>query len=141
MRNWWAIFGKKSKTGNGWYHKWYDKLLTEDHAAKAVLRSIDYYAKTLKIPKTRMKDLGKEQTFFRRNHHRMNYADFLRRGLPIGSGPVEAACKSVVKNRMCRSGMRWSRNGGQKVLNLRVFAKADRWKSFWNNFTQLKRAA
>jgi hypothetical protein len=136
-----AIFGKKSKTGDGWYHKWYDKLRNEDHATKAVLRSMDYYAKTLKIPKTRLKDLEKEQTFFRRNHHRMNYADFLRRGLPIGSGPVEAACKSVVKNRMCRSGMRWSRKGGQKILNLRVFAKADRWEKFWSNFTQLKQAA
>lgn len=136
-----AIFGKKSKAGEEWYDKWYDKLLTEDNAAKTVLRSMEYYAKTLKIPKSRWKDLRKEQTFFRRNHHRMNYADFLRRGLPIGSGPVEAACKSVVKNRMCRSGMRWSRKGGQKILNLRVYAKSDRWESFWNNYTQLKQAA
>jgi hypothetical protein len=136
-----AIFGKKSKAGEEWYDKWYDNLLTEDNAAKAVLRSMEYYAKTLKVPRSRLKDLGKEQTFFRRNHHRMNYADFLRRGLPIGSGPVEAACKSVVKNRMGRSGMRWSRKGGQKILNLRVYAKADRWESFWNNYTQLKQAA
>lgn len=136
-----AIFGKKSKAGDEWYHKWYGKLQAEDHAAKAVLRSMNYYAKILKIPKTRLKDLEKEQTFFRRNEGRMNYADSIRRGLPIGSGPVEAACKSVVKNRMCRSGMRWSRNGGQKILNLRVYAKSDRWEKFWNNYIQLKQAA
>lgn len=136
-----AIFGKKSKAGNDWYHKWYDKLQTEDHAANAVLRSMNYYAKILKIPKTRLKDLKTEQTFFRRNGERMNYADFISRGLPIGSGPVEAACKSVVKSRMCRSGMRWSRKGGQKILNLRVYAKADRWEKFWNNYKQLKQAA
>jgi len=136
-----ALFGKKSKAGVEWYQKWYDKLQTEDHAAQAVLRSMDYYAKERKLPKTRLKDLEKERTFFRRNHHRMNYADFLRRGLPIGSGVVEAACKSVVKQRMCRSGMRWSRKGGQKILNLRVFAKSDRWESFWCNFIKLKHAA
>jgi hypothetical protein len=136
-----AIFGKRSTAGDKWYHKWYDKLLTEDYAAKAVLRSMEYYAKTLKLPKNRLKDLAKEQTFFRRNYQRMNYADFIRRGLPIGSGPVEAACKSVVKGRMCRSGMRWSRQGGQKILNLRVYAKANRWESFWNNYKQLKNAA
>lgn len=71
----------------------------------------------------------------------MTYADFRRRGLPIGSGPVEAACKSVVKTRMCRSGMRWSREGGQKILNLRVVVKSDRWDGFWKNYMTLKRAA
>ena len=102
---------------------------------------MNYYAKILKIPKTRLADLKIEQTFFRRNGERMNYAHFISQGLPIGSGPVEAACKSVVKSRMCRSGMRWSRKGGQKILNLRVYAKADRWEIFWNNYKQLKQAA
>jgi hypothetical protein len=41
------IVGKKSGAGEGWYDKWYDNLLTEDNAAKAVLRSMEYYAKTL----------------------------------------------------------------------------------------------
>jgi hypothetical protein len=136
-----ALFGKKSKAADEWYDKWYDKLLEEDNAANAILRSMDYYAQHLKIPKSRLKDLEKEQIFFQRNQHRMNYADFIRRGLPIGSGPVEAACKSVVKTRLCRSGMRWSRKGGQKILNLRVYVKADRWDSFWKNYKQLKCAA
>jgi len=52
-----AIFGKKSSAGDEWYHKWYDKLQTEDHAAKAVLRSMNYYARILRIPKTRLADL------------------------------------------------------------------------------------
>jgi len=136
-----ALFGKKSKAATAWYEKWYDKLLAEDDAPNGVLRSMEYYAKDLKIPKSRLKDLEKEQTFFQRNQHRMSYADFLRRGLPIGSGPVEAACKTVVKNRMCRSGMRWSREGGQKILTLRAYAKADRWDSFWKHYKELKRAA
>ena len=102
---------------------------------------MEYYSKNLRIPKSRLKSLEKEQTFFRRNQHRMTYADFIRRGLPIGSGPVEAACKSVVKTRMCRSGMRWSRPGGQKILNLRTYAKSERWESFWKHYYQLKHLA
>lgn len=136
-----ALFGKKSAAADDWYDKWYDKLLAEDDAATGVVRSIEYYATQQQIPQSRVNDLQQERTFFGRNQHRMTYADFRRRGLPIGSGPVEAACKSVVKTRMCRSGMRWSRDGGQKILNLRVLVKSDRWDSFWENYMTLKRAA
>lgn len=136
-----ALFGKKSAAADDWYNKWYDKLLVEDDAATGVVRSIEYYATQQPIPKSRGNDLQQERTFFGRNQHRMTYADFRRRGLPIGSGPVEAACKSVVKTRMCRSGMRWSREGGQKILNLRVLVKSDRWDGFWENYMALKRAA
>ena len=135
-----ALFGKKSAAAKDWYAKWHDKLLEEDDAALGGIRSMDYYAKKRTLPKRRLKDLKKEHTFFRRNHLRMTYADFLRRGVPIGSGPVEAAGKSVVKTRMCRSGMRWSRIGGQYILNLRAYAKAERWESFWKHYTHLKQA-
>ena len=73
----------------------------------------------------------------------MTYAAFRARGLPIGSGPVEAACKTLVNARLKRSGMRWTREGGQHVLNLRRHEKADRWDTFWNYYlsTRAKLAA
>jgi hypothetical protein len=98
-----------------------------------------YYSQNL--PKSRRNALETERTFFMRNKHRMSYADFLARGLPIGSGPVEAACKSIVKTRLCRSGMRWSRKGGQHILHLRCFVKSNRWDVFWKQYIQLKRSA
>ncbi len=64
----------------------------------------------------------------------MTYAAFRERGLPIGSGPVEAACKTLVKTRLCRSGMRWSRKGGQRILDLRTYVKSHRWDAFWNEY-------
>ena len=67
----------------------------------------------------------------------MTYADFRRRGLPIGSGVVEAACKSLVKARLCRSGMRWTRKGGQHILHLRAHIKSGRWDMFWEAYKQL----
>jgi hypothetical protein len=53
-----------------------------------------------------------------------------RRGFPIGGTPVEAACKSIFKTRLCRSGMRWSRLGGRHVLDLRCHAKSGLWNEF-----------
>ena len=85
--------------------------------------------------------LATERTFFRRNKHRMSYACFGQRGLPIGSGPVEAACKSIVKTRLCRSGMRWLRQGGQRILDFRCHVKSGLWKGFWDTYRQIRRLA
>lgn len=68
----------------------------------------------------------------------MRYAEFIARGLPIGSGPVESAAKTIVQARLKRSGMRWSRDGGQHVLDLRTLLKSERWAPMWST---LKKAA
>ncbi len=73
--------------------------------------------------------------YFKKHKKFMQYATYAKKGWPIGSGVIEAACKSVVKQRMCRSGQRWSIKGGQAILNLRSIAKSDRWDSFWNEFS------
>lgn len=134
-----ALFGKSSDFGTAWYNKYRKKLLEDNNGAESVLRSMIYYSQNL--PKSRRNALETERTFFMRNKDRMSYADFLDRGLPIGSGPVEAACKSIVKTRLCRSGMRWSRKGGQRILHLRCFVKSNRWDIFWKQYIQLKRSA
>ena len=70
-------------------------------------------------------------------------APYVRRGLsytaqqfkeakwPIGSGVVEAACKTVVSERLKQSGMRWSMRGGQAILTLRSLIQSDRWEGAW----------
>ena len=45
---------------------------------------------------------------------------------------MEAACKTVVGNRLKRAGMRWSRDGGQQILNLRTLVLSRRWDYFWS---------
>lgn len=136
-----ALFGKKSDDGTKWYDKYHEKLLNEDLAAHAILRSVDYYLEQNKLSKAERADALREQTFFQRNKHRMTYADFRRRGLPIGSGIVEAACKSIVKSRLCRSGMRWTRKGGQHILHLRAQIKSGRWDDFWDAYKTLRKTA
>jgi hypothetical protein len=136
-----ALFGKTSDSADAWYGKYRKKLLEDDDGAESVLHSMSYYSQNRKLPKSRMDELEQQKTFFRRNKDKMTYADFLARGLPIGSGLVEAACKSIVKTRLCRSGMRWSRQGGQYILHLRCFVKSNRWDVFWKQYIQLKRSA
>jgi hypothetical protein len=132
-----ALFGKGSEAGTAWYDKYRKKLLEEDLAARSILNSMDYYEQANGLSTSRRDALETQRTFFLRNQAKMTYADFRRRGLPIGSGPVEAACKTLVKARLCRSGMRWTHRGGQRILDLRTYVKSNRWEAFWDEYRQL----
>ena len=64
--------------------------------------------------------------YLRNNRDRIRYATSLRRGLPIGSGPTEGACKSVVTMRFKRSGQRWFESGLAPCLSLRALHLSER---------------
>ena len=135
-----ALFGEKSIRGRRWYEKYRERLRDETHGAQAAIRSLAYHAAKLRRGSDRHKTVRRVIRYCRRNLSKMAYANFRARGLPIGSGPVEAACKTVVAARLKRSGMRWSRIGGQYVLNLRVYVLSNRWEVFWKAYRQLHAA-
>jgi hypothetical protein len=60
-------------------------------------------------------ELEKELPYFRNQRWRLRYAQYRRANLPIGSGVVEAACKTLGTQRLNRSGMRWGMAGGQAI--------------------------
>ena len=136
-----AIFGKSSEYVKRWYLKWRDALKTDVTAPESIIRSIKGYLERSKLPKSRTDEVKKELTFFRRNKKLMHYSECISKGYPIGSGPVEAAAKTIVKQRMCRSGMRWGRPGAQYILTLRAQVKSGTWDAFWKNYVALRVAA
>jgi hypothetical protein len=68
---------------------------------------------------SRKKTLGTICGYLLGNACRMRYDEYLRKGYPIASGVIEGACRSYVKDRMERSGMRWTRSGAQAMLDVR----------------------
>lgn len=75
--------------------------------------------------------VAKVLAYFRSNRKRMRYADVAAQNLPIGSGVVEAACKTLVGQRLKLSGMRWGIEGGQAILNFRGWHQSDRFDAAW----------
>jgi hypothetical protein len=69
--------------------------------------------------------------YFETNRQRMDYPSYRARGLHIGSGVVEAACKCVVNTRCKRAGMRWTQTGAQAILSLRALLLNNRWDQHW----------
>lgn len=84
-----------------------------------------------------VKALQAAATYFTHNVARMNYSVCAAMAMPIGSGVTEAACKTLVKARLCSSGMPWTREGAQSVLTLRaLLLSSSRWTSLWKHFDQ-----
>jgi len=75
--------------------------------------------------------IHKAVAYFREHRHRMPYARLRSQNLPIGSGVVEAACKTLATERLKRSGMRWRQAGGQAILTLRSLCQSDRFERAW----------
>ena len=69
--------------------------------------------------------------YFRTMQDGMEYHACKEACLPIGSGVVEAACKTLVNERLKQSGMRWTLRGGQAILTLRSLLQSARWEKAW----------
>src|SRR5438128_11774785 len=62
---------------------------------------------------------------------RMRYAQFRSQGLFVGSGVVEAGCKTIIGQRLKQSGMRWTVNHANAIIALRCSQLSGRWEEFW----------
>lgn len=85
------------------------------------------------------KSLEAAITYFKNNNEkgRMNYWESIALNHVIGSGVTEAACKTIVKQRLCKSGMRWKDNGAAVILSLRTLTHSTgRWEQFWKKVNQ-----
>lgn len=79
--------------------------------------------------------LRKTIQYFETNEHRMQYAKFRKMGLFVGSGVIEAGCKTIVGQRLKQSGMRWTVRGANAIISLRCCQQSGQWEDYWENRT------
>ena len=79
----------------------------------------------------RRKTLCGVADYLHRNRARMRYDEYLAKGWPIASGPVEGACKSLIKDRMERSGMRWTADMAEAIVQLRAIYLSGDFDRYW----------
>ncbi len=75
--------------------------------------------------------IEREIGYFEKNKERMRYKKFRRQGLFVGSGVLEAGCKTVIGQRLKQSGMHWTVKGANNIIALRSCFLSNRWEDFW----------
>ena len=106
-----------------WFKARKDELMESN--LKAVIACIQEISKhKSKIIRKKASNLVE---YYRKNEMRMDYKTYLEKGMQIGSGAIEAAHRTVVQRRLKLSGQRWSKQGAQNILNLRVCFMSGRW--------------
>ena len=90
-----------------------------------------------KLTKAQRDALQSAETYYTNHLGSMDYAGWQQKGQPIGSGVTEAACKTLIKQRMCQSGMRWSIAASDALISLRaLYLTPSRWHHFWKQHAQ-----
>ena len=122
-----AAYGADSPAAKAQFEKLRHRLRHEAEGVERVIRALVHLRSKYPGNERIAQALG----YFRNNRHRMGYAEAKAQGLPIGSGVVEAACKTLVTERLKRSGMRWGVRGGQAILTLRSLVQSQRFDHAW----------
>lgn len=127
-----AMFGRAAEREQ-WMDDRCHHLKHRHGAAAEILTEIEAALDKPNLSTAKRETLETTARYMRNNLDRTNYASYRKRRLPIGSGITEAACKSVVKQRMCGSGMKWKFSGAETVLTLRSKTLTDgAWQIFWD---------
>ena len=129
-----AVFGHGSSPALAWLEPLKQQLLEQGTApilaALADLTPADPPA---------AEEVRKAIGYFTTHAARMDYPRFVARCLPIGSGAVESACKTLIEEREKGAGMRWTKQDAQAVASLRALWRSDRWTPFWTTHPLCRR--
>ncbi len=131
-----AAFPKDKASRELWMEQHCHDLKHKQGAAARILKEMQTLTEGRMTEQIREK-LDSAITYFKNHKHQMNYARYRSKKMPIGSGVTEAACKTLVKQRLCNSGMRWMEKGASIVLSLRALVLTkERWEQFWGKVNQ-----
>jgi hypothetical protein len=128
-----VLYRGQPKTRQAWLDDACHRLKHDPGGAEWVLRRLRSLARERPWAKDD-EDVQRAITYLANQSEagRMDYAARVAENEPIGSGVTEAACKVIVKQRLCGSGMKWTEDGAAVVLSLRALSyTTERWNQFW----------
>lgn len=121
-------------------HRWKGRLLRTNDAAREIQDELERSGMRL-VERQGCRPVHEALTYLENHITLMNYASARRAHLPVGSGNVEATCKTLVTLRMKRAGARWHEETGEHILQLRALALSDRWELAMEKFFEARRTA
>jgi hypothetical protein len=133
-----VLYGSGSSKADTWAKARIDELDDDDdepdadtsnvRGVEAVLAAME---RLRPKPQPAQDALRKAIEYFQTNAERMRYRQFRQQGLFVGSGVVEAGCRTIVGRRLKQSGMHWTVRGANNILTLRCWDLSGRWEQFW----------
>lgn len=123
-----AILGENSELRTPWVREVLSDIL--DGKIVRVIDNLKDNLEKTKLSESAKKLLQKTITYFTNHQHKMDYKTYLDRGMPVSTALVESSCGHLVKDRMERSGMRWSMQGAQNMMDARAVKKNGDWQDF-----------
>ena len=129
---------KKTAEREAWLDNQLHQLKHKQGAASRLLSLLEEFVSTTPLKKAEdAETMLATITYLKNQKERMKYSYSVARNWPIGSGVTEAACKTLIKHRLCKSGSRWKDDGALSVLSIRgLRLTPGRWQQFWRNIDQ-----
>jgi hypothetical protein len=131
-----ALF-RDARQAHAWARKMCRWLKSKPRAINRILHSAAAI-RSRRIVVGRAAAYRKAYGYLRDHIRHLDYTEYRRNHLPIGSGVTEAACKTVFSQRLKRSGMAWSEEGGQRIVDLRVIHLSGVWSQVHQSYLQSK---
>jgi hypothetical protein len=132
-----VLFGKETQGAAAWAAKMRRWLRDKKDGIARVLHSAAAHAWRLEFEPEEQQAYDDAYGYLQKRQSLMDYWQYRRQGLAIGSGITEAACKTLFTQRFKQSGMKWSLEGGQVVVNLRVIWLSQLWSAVFDAYLQL----
>jgi len=112
-----AAYPRNTTKRSEWISERCHSLKHETNAAIQIVDEMKSF-RDKKLSSKRIEELESSITYFENHVDKMDYAQSITEHIPIGSAVTEAACKTIVKQRLCQSGMKWLELGASIVLSM-----------------------
>ncbi len=123
-----ALFHESSEMKEAFTYDRLARLLAGD--VRGVIRGLRRMGSLHKLQGDAAADCARIAGYLEKHAERMRYDEYISMGYPICSGVIEGACRHLVKDRMERSGMRWTLEGARSMLHVRAAYQSDYWNQF-----------